>query len=65
MEIRVHKLTIFINQITVLKLKSQFILLIFTKRTESAVCAPECGEAEPVFIKIPHPRTGTVHIELK
>jgi len=28
---------------------------------ESAVCAPECGEAEPVFIKIPHPRTGKEH----
>ncbi|XP_078379595.1 ribonuclease H2 subunit B-like isoform X1 [Oculina patagonica] len=25
---------------------------------ESAVCAQDCGETEPVFIKIPHPRTG-------
>ncbi|KAJ7378015.1 Ribonuclease H2 subunit B [Desmophyllum pertusum] len=25
---------------------------------ESAVCSQDCGETEPVFIKIPHPRTG-------
>ena len=35
-------------------------LCVWIQRVESAVCAQESesGESEPVFIKIPHPRTG-------
>ena len=34
------------------------LIRLYTQRAESAFSAQECGETEPVFIKIPHPRTG-------
>lgn len=30
--------------------------------TENAVCTPDGEDTEPVFIKIPHPRTGDLRL---